>query len=375
MAPLTYGMIGGGKDAFIGAVHRIAAALDLQASLVAGALSSTPERSRESGAALGLAPDRCYATWRAMLEGERARPAHDRISFVIIVTPNHAHFEPAREFAAAGFHVVLDKPMVLDSNQASELVLTVRAAGTVFAVTYNYSGYPLVKHARHMVRAGEIGRVRKVIVEYHQGWLATHLEASGQKQASWRTDPSRSGLGGAIGDIGSHAEQLVSYVTGLELEAICADLTSFVPGRKLDDDASLLLRFRGGAKGILSASQIQIGHENDLSLRVYGETGSLLWRQEEPNALIHRPLGQPDRVLRRGNPYLAPEAQAATRLPPGHPEAFFEAFANVYRGALAAMRRERSLLDFPTVEDGARGVRFIERTVESAASSAKWTPF
>jgi len=309
-----------------------------------------------------------------MLQSERARPVGDRIDFVIIVTPNHAHFEPARDFAAAGFHVVLDKPMVHSSEQAAALVRTVAEARVVFAVTYNYSGYPMVKHARHMVQSGLLGPVRKVIVEYNQGWLATRLEAGGQKQADWRTDPARSGLGGAIGDIGSHAEQLTRYITGLEVESICADLTAFVPGRRLDDDANLLLRFHGGARGVLIASQIEVGHENDLRIRVHGETGSLEWRQEDPNALVHRPLGEPERILRRGNAYLCDQAKAASRLPPGHPEAFYEAFANIYRGAISAMRGEPSLLDYPTVRDGALGVQFIERTVASAASDAKWTP-
>jgi predicted dehydrogenase len=373
MKVLRYGMVGGGRGAFIGAVHRMAAELDHQAVLTAGALSSTPEKAIESGRDLGLAPGRAYPAWRAMLEGELARPAGERIDFVVIVTPNHMHFEPALAFAKAGFHVVLDKPMVHSSQQAGELVRAVESAGVVFAVTYNYSGYPLVKQARHMVRGGEIGPVRKVIVEYNQGWLATRLEESGQKQADWRTDPARSGLGGAIGDIGSHAEQLVSYVTGLEIDAICADLTTFVPGRRLDDDANLLLRFRGGARGILTASQVEVGHENDLRLRVFGEKGTLEWHQEDPNALVHRPLGEPERVLRRGNAYLCDAARAGTRLPPGHPEAFLEAFANVYRGAMAAMRGERGGLDYPTVRDGARGVRFIEKTVESSRSDRKWT--
>ena len=373
--PLRYGMIGGGRDAFIGAVHRIAAALDHQAVLTAGALSSNSEKALASGRDLGLASDRIYPTWQAMLEGESKRPVGERINFVSIVTPNHVHFEPANAFAKAGFHVVLDKPMVHSSAQANTLTATVREAGVVFAVTYNYSGYPLVKQARHMVISGELGTIRKVIVEYNQGWLANNLESSGQKQADWRTDPARSGLGGAIGDIGSHAEQLVSYITALEIEAICADLTTFVPGRKLDDDANLLLRFKGGARGVLIASQIEIGHENDLRIRIFGDKGSLEWRQEDPNMLIHRPDGQPERVLRRGNGYLCEAAKAASRLPPGHPEAFFEAFANVYRNAIADMRSGRRDGDYPKVVDGTRGVRFIEQTVASSKSEAKWTSF
>ncbi|MFZ4574812.1 MAG: Gfo/Idh/MocA family protein [Phycisphaerales bacterium] len=376
-APLLYGMVGGGRDAFIGAVHRMAAELDHQARFAAGALSSTPEKALASGKDLGLADDRNYPTWQAMLEGELARPAAERIAFVSIVTPNHAHFEVARAFAAAGINVVLDKPMVHSSEQAKELIATVERTGVVFGVTYNYTGYPMVKQARHMVQAGVIGKVRKVVVEYNQGWLAQGLEQVGQKQADWRTDPARSGLGGAIGDIGSHAENLVSCVTGLELDAICADLTTFVEGRRLDDDASLLLRFKGGARGILMASQIAVGYENDLRIRVFGEKGSLDWRQEDPNFLVHRPIDECDRVLRRGHFSLCDESKQCTRLPTGHPEAFIEAFANVYREIYKAIRSGQggpiAAFDFPSVRDGARGVRFIEKTVESSRSQAKWT--
>lgn len=375
-------MVGGGRDAFIGRVHRLAAALDHEAVFTAGALSSTPDKAIASGNDLGLAKDRNYPTWQAMLEGERTRPRGDRIDFVSIVTPNHAHFEPARAFAEAGFHVVLDKPMVLDSSQAAALASTVDRAGVVCAITYNYSGYPMVKHARHMVRSGALGAIRKVIVEYNQGWLATSLESGGQKQADWRTDPARSGLGGAIGDIGSHAEQLMSCITGLHLEAICADLTTFVPGRKLDDDANVLLRLSGGARGVLIASQIEIGCENDLRIRVFGDAASLEWRQEQPNDLSFRPSNGPEQILRRGNAYLCDEAKAATRIPPGHPEAFIEAFANIYRGAFAAMCSGKGGaayggapgFEFPTVRDGARGVAFIESVVASSRSDRKWTP-
>lgn len=380
---LRMGMVGGGRDAFIGAVHRTAATLDGQARLVAGCLSSTPEKSLASGRDLGLDPARNYPTWRVMLDAERARPAGERIDFVSIVTPNDTHFEIASAFVDAGINVVCDKPLVHTSAQARELVELVSARGVVFAVTYNYSGYPMVKQARELVASGALGAVRKVIVEYNQGWLATRLEESGQKQADWRTDPARSGAGGAIGDIGSHAEQLVSAVTGLEIEAIDADLTTFVPGRRLDDDASVLLRFaeRDGvaARGILTASQVCVGCENDLRLRVWCEKGGVSWRQEEPNHLIEWRLGEPERVHRRGNNYLAPAARGAARLPSGHPEAFFEAFANVYRAAFSAMRARaagRSCagkdFDYPDVYDGARGVRFIEAVVESSRTSQKW---
>ena len=377
--PLRYGMVGGGEGAFIGAVHRHAMALDQRYAFTAGALSSTPEKARRSGAALGLADDRNYPTWEAMLAGELARPADQRIDLVVVVTPNHVHYPVAKAFADAGIHVVSDKPLVHTGEQAADLVATAERTGVVFAVTYNYTGYPMVKEARRFVREGRLGRLRKVVVAYHQGWLATRLEATGAKQADWRTDPARSGAAGAIGDIGSHAENLMATVTGLELEAICADLTTFVEGRRLDDDGTLLLRFQGGAKGVLMASQVAVGHENDLVLRVYGETGALTWRQEDPNALWYAPLEGPVQLLRRGNPYLGEAAQRASRLPAGHPEAFLEAFANVYREVADAIVRHASgedpMGDFPTVRDGARGVRFIERTVASASSDAKWTPF
>ncbi len=380
---LKLGMVGGGQGAFIGAVHRAAARLDGDIELVAGALSSTPEKSVTSGKELGLADDRCYPTWQAMLDGELARPADECIDMVSIVTPNHAHYEPVKAFADASFHVILDKPMVNTIEQAEDLVRTVRKRNVIFAVTYNYSGYPLVKQAREMICSGELGEVRKVVVEYNQGWLAEKLEDAGQKQADWRTDPARSGVGGCIGDIGSHCEQLVSYMTGLEVDSLCADLTSFVPGRRLDDDANLLLRFKPidgaqPARGLLYASQICIGGENDLRIRVWGTKGSLAWHQEDPNQLLVHRLGKPDQVYRRGNDYLCDAAKGATRLPAGHPEAFLEAFANVYAGAVKAIRAGAGAqgpqqFDFPGVEDGARGVRFIHKTVESSTSEAKWT--
>nr|WP_246350801.1 Gfo/Idh/MocA family oxidoreductase [Deinobacterium chartae] len=373
-------MVGGGQGAFIGAVHRMAAALDGQIEFVAGALSSTRERALASGRALGLEERRNYGSWEEMLERELSLPASERIDFVSVVTPNHMHYPVARAFAEAGIHVVCDKPLVHSSAQAADLLDTAARSGVVFAVTYNYTGYPMVRQAREMVRSGQLGEIRKVIVEYHQGWLATHLEAQGNKQADWRTDPARSGIAGAVGDIGSHAENLVSTVTGLELEAICAELTTFVPGRQLDDDASLLLRFSGGARGVLMCSQIEIGGENDLRLRVFGTRGSLSWRQEDPNELHFYPLEGPEQVLRRAGGYLGPAAARATRLPSGHPEAFLEAFANVYLGAAAAIRArqegrtpEAGEADYPTLEDGARGVHFIEKTVESARSETKWT--
>lgn len=369
---LRLGMVGGGSGAFIGAVHRMAAALDGEYTLVAGALSSTPERSVESGAALGLARDRSYPSWRDMIDGELARPAGERIEVVSIVTPNSSHFDIAMACVAGGLHVVCDKPLVVSTEQADRLVAATRKAGVVFGVTYNYTGYPLVRQAAAMVKAGELGDIRKVFVEYHQGWLATSLEKEGQKQAAWRHDPKLAGAGGAIGDIGTHAENLVATVTGLEIESLCADLTSFGPGRRLDDDASVLLRFKGGAKGVLTASQVCIGEQNNLTLRVHGTQGSLSWRQEEPNAMTWHRLDGSTRVLSRAGAGLDARAARATRLPPGHPEAFIEAFANIYRGVAAAVRGESSGGEFPSVEAGARGVRFVERVVESRGNWVKF---
>ena len=378
---LRYAMVGGGRDAFIGAVHRNAMALDGQYEFVAGALSGTPERSRASGADLGLADDRNHGTWQDLLADERRRAPGDRVDVVVIVTPNHLHHDVALAFVDAGFHVVCDKPLVHTSAQADALCALVAARGTLFAVTYNYTGYPMVREARELVRSGAIGAVRKVVVEYYQGWLAGALESSNNKQSTWRVDPARGGPAGAMADIGSHAENLVSAVTGLELESLCADLTSFGPGRLLDDDAGLLLRFVGGARGVMSASQIAAGNENDLRLRVMGERGMLDWRQEEPNLLVHAPIDGPRRTLTRNSPGLSEAARGACRLPPGHPEGFIEAFANLYLGVAADLRLRASQgrpatpaeADYPRIQDGARGVRFIEKTVASAASDLKWT--
>jgi len=378
---LRYAMVGGGRDAFIGAVHRHAMALDGHYEFVAGALSSSPEKAQASGRDLGLADARNHGAWQALLDDELRRPVDERIDVVSIVTPNHLHYDVARAFVDAGFHVVCDKPLVHTSAQADDLVARVARQRTLFAVTYNYTGYPMVRQAREMVRSGAIGAVRKVIVEYHQGWLATQLEATANKQADWRTDPARSGIAGAIGDIGSHAENLAATVTGLEIESVCADLTRFVPGRWLDDDGNLLLRFTNGARGVLIASQIEVGHENDIRLRVFGERGMLDWRQEDPNHLIHAPLDGPRMILTRNAPWLSDAAKRACRLPAGHPEAFIEAFANLYVGVAADIRSRidhgtpASMVDadYPRIEDGARGVRFIEKTVASAASAQKWT--
>lgn len=379
MRKIRLGMVGGGKDAFIGAVHRKAALMDGQIELAAGALSSTKEKALASGRELGLPDDQNYATWEEMLESEVSLPEEERIELISIVTPNHLHFPVASAFVDAGFHVVLDKPMVHTSTEARELIRLVEKTGIIFAVTYNYTGYPMVRQARHMVRRGVLGEIRKVIVEYNQGWLASKVEESGNKQAAWRTDPEKSGISGAVGDIGSHAENLVSTITGLEVSELCADLESFVPGRLLDDDANLLIRYEGGAKGVLIASQVSTGEENALSIRVYGTEGSLKWSQETPNLLVFKPIEAPLQVLTRGSNYLCEEAKKATRLPPGHPEGFIEAFANIYASVAAAIRVRRgemdpdgSLWNFPTVYDGARGVHFIEKTVESSRSDKKW---
>lgn len=378
---LRYAMIGGGRDAFIGAVHRHAVALDGQAELVAGALSSTPGRARESGRALGLADEHNHASWQALLEAELARPAAERVDLVVIVTPTDTHFPIAQAFAEAGFHVVCDKPLTHTGQQAATLVETVDRRGTIFGVTYNYTGYPMVRQAREMARSGALGRIRKVVVEYNQGWLATALEATGNKQASWRTDPARSGIAGALGDIGSHAENLVSTVTGLQIEELVADLGALVPGRALDDDASMLLRFKSGARGVLVASQINAGLENDLRLRVSGENGTLEWRQEEPNRLVHHRREGPTEIFTRASPWLCESARRAGRIPAGHPEGFIEAFANIYGGVFADICARKAGTtadpldaDYPTVSDGARGVRFIECAVASSAER-RWLPF
>ena len=379
---LKMGMVGGGRDAFIGAVHRRAAMLDGGVDLVAGCFSSTPEKSKLSAQDLFVGEDRAYGTWEEMVEKESALPERERIDFVSIVTPNHMHYPIAKGFVKAGFNVVLDKPMVHTSEQANDLIQAVKETGVVFAVTYNYTGYPLVKQARQMVQEGKLGEIRKVIVEYPQGWLSTKEEDTGQKQATWRTDPKRSGIGGCIGDIGSHAENLASTITGLEISELCADLTTFVPGRLLDDDANVLLRFANGARGILTASQVCVGQENNHKIRVWGTEGALEWVQEHPNYLMYWPSDGPMQVMSRGNGYLGEAAARATRLPSGHPEAFIEAFGNIYLNATDTMRAkiqnvEPTALecDFPTVYDGARGVYFIEKVVESSKSAKKWLPF
>ncbi|WP_448520064.1 Gfo/Idh/MocA family protein [Rhodoflexus sp.] len=376
------GMIGGGIGAFIGGVHRMAAALDGEIELVCGAFSSDPEKSRRSGEQLYLPPERVYGSYEEMILKEKQLPEGERMDFVAIVTPNHMHFPPAKMALEHGFAVVCDKPVTFNLTEAKELEEIVHKSGQLFALTHNYTGYPMVKEAREIVRSGRIGQVRKVVVEYPQGWLATLVEATGSKQASWRTDPTKSGAAGCIGDIGTHAENLAEYITGLQITELCADLTTFVPGRKLDDDGNILLRFNNGAKGILQASQICVGEENNLNIRVYGEIGGIWWHQMEPNTLELTLMDQSKQLLRTGVGKLSAAAQAHTRIPAGHPEGYLEAFANIYRNFARTLRSRLKgetpdplYTDFPTIADGVRGMAFIEAAVASSASEQKWYPF
>ena len=377
---IRYGMVGGGRGAFIGAVHRIAANMDGQIELVCGAFSSDPEKSKASGADLFLPPSRSYASFEEMIRAEKALPADQRMDFISIVTPNHMHFPPAKLALENGFHVLSDKPATFDLGEARQLQDIVKKTGLLYGLTHNYTGYPLVKQAREMVHGGALGKIRKVVAEYPQGWLATRLEESGQKQAAWRTDPARSGAAGCVGDIGTHAENLAEYVTGLKIRELAADLTTFVEGRLLDDDANILLRFDNGAKGVLHCSQISVGEENNLNLRVYGEKGGLEWHQKEPNTLLVKWLDKPMEVYRTGNGYLGAAAASATRTPPSHPEGYLEAFANIYRNFASDIRARldgttpsTEALDYPKIEDGVRGMAFIEAVVASGKNNAAWT--
>jgi predicted dehydrogenase len=379
---LRYGMIGGGRGAFIGAVHRIAAQMDGQAELVAGAFSSDPARSKASGEDLYLDPARVYGSYQEMADAEAKKPAGQRLDFVVIVTPNHQHFPPAKLFLEKGFNIVCDKPVTFDLKEAVALKKIIAKTRKVFALTHNYTGNAMVKQARDLVRAGKLGTLRKVVVEYPQGWLSTALEKSDQKQAAWRTDPKRSGAAGCMGDIGTHAENLARYITGLHIDELCADLTAFVKGRQLDDDGNVLLRFKGGAKGVLHSSQVSVGVENGLNIRVYGEKAGLAWQQEHPNQLLVTYPDRPAEIWGRGNRYLTSEAaQACTRIPAGHPEGYLEAFGNLYREAFRAIRAEVSGkklpidLDFPTIDDGIEGMAFIETVVKSSKLGAKWVKF
>ena len=369
---LKMGMVGGGRDAFIGAVHRMAAWLDGKIDLVAGAFSSSAGKSKQSGEDLGLNPSRVYSDYQTMAAEEAKLPPAERIDFVSIVTPNFAHFPVAKTFLEAGFNVVCDKPMTYDLDEALELRDIVKKSGKVFALTHNYTGYPMVKEAREMVRRGDLGQLLKVVAEYPQGWLINPIE-------NWRTDPAKAGAACCVGDIGTHAENLGRYITGLEIDELCADLTTFVPGRRLEDDANMLLRYKGGARGVLYASQISVGDENNVNIRVYGTNASLEWYQEHPNELVVKYQEAPRKIFRRGNAYLSDVAKRFTRLPAGHPEAFIEAFANIYLEAARAIEAEvagRPIpkdCDFPNVDDGVIGMAFIAAAVESAKNGSVWT--
>jgi predicted dehydrogenase len=375
---LKAGMVGGGRDAFIGGVHRMAMRLDGKIDLVAGAFSSDAEKSKLSGEDLLLDPSRVYPDYRTMVERELTLPVGERIDFVSIVTPNRTHVPVAKVFLENGFNVVCDKPLAFNLAEALDLQRIVGKTGKVFALTHNYTGYPMVKEARELVRRGDLGDLLKVVVEYPQGWLINPIDAEGKKQAAWRTNPEQAGASSCVGDIGTHAENLTRYITGLEIDEICAEFTTFVKGRRLEDDANMLVRFKGGAKGVLYASQISVGEENSLSIRVYGTKASLEWRQEDPNDLIVKYGEAPRRTYRRGNSYLSGVAQRFSRIPAGHPEGFIEGFANIYLEAARAIEAEvngqpiPADCDFPTVRDGVEGMLFIATAVKSAKGGAVW---
>ncbi len=377
---LRMGMVGGGQGAFVGGVHRMAAALDGQIDFVAGCFSRDPEYSRATGRQLYLDPSRVYATYTEMAEKEARLPPEQRIDFVSIVTPNALHYAVARTFLQAGFHVVCDKPMTASVQEAQDLARLVEQTGLVFALTHNYTGHPLVRHARELFRSGQMGQVRKVIVEYVQDWLMVPQEKLGNKQAMWRADPAQAGPVGAMGDVGTHCESLLAYITGEEIVEVCADFTTFLPGRPLDDDANLLLRFKGGGRGVMTISQVATGEENNLSIKVYASQRGLRWVQENPNVLELYAYGQPRQLLTRAHgEYLSPAATAATRIPVGHPEGYLEAFATIYDGVVEAIRATldgkpmpTSEYNFPTVYDGLRGMRFVAASLESSRKGSVW---
>jgi len=375
------GMVGGGRGAFIGAVHRMAANLDGKIELVAGAFSSDPEKSRLSGEDFFLDPNRVYGSYQEMAEKEAALPEDERIDFVSVVVQNYLHYDVSRTFLENGFHVICDKPLTANLGEAHELRELVHRSGKVFALTHNYTGYPMVKEARRMVRDGELGRILKIVAEYPQGYAAGEVETGGEI-SNWRADPDVSGISNCIGDIGTHAHNLVRYVCGVEVDEMCAELTIFTPGRSLDDDGNILVRFDNGARGIIYASQISNGEENALSIRAYGTKASIEWHQEDPNDLIVKYGDAPRRIYRRGNDYLGPQAQANSRTPFAHPEGFIEAFANVYLAAAQDMidridgnEPPAEGYDYPTVDDGVAGMAFVETAVKSSASSDKWVKF
>jgi len=379
---LRMGMIGGGKDAFIGAVHRIAANMDGLIELVCGALSSSPEKSIESGRMLFLSDDRNYSGYEEMILKESQLPTDQRMDFVSIVTPNHVHFAPAMMALEHGFHVVIDKPITFTLEEAKLLKQKVEETGLSLLLTHTYAGYPMVKQAKQMVKAGDLGKIRKIIVEYPQGWLSRLSEKDGNQQAVWRTDPAKSGKSGCMGDIGTHAAHLAEYISGLKITKLCADLNIVVDGRALDDDGNVLLKFDNGANGVLVASQIAAGEENALKIRIYGEKGGLEWAQQEPNTLILKWLDEPAQILRTGGHNLSSYASFNTRTPGGHPEGYLEAFANLYRNfayCISATIEGETVateaLDYPSVEEGIRGMAFINNVVKSSLSNEKWTDF
>ncbi|UOQ68663.1 Gfo/Idh/MocA family protein [Hymenobacter volaticus] len=379
---LRLGMIGGGQGAFIGAVHRLAAALDGMYELTAGAFSSDAEKSRATGVSLGLSADRVYASYQELIEQEKQRPEADRVQVITIVTPNHLHFEPARMALENGFHVVLDKPMTFSLAEAKQLEQVAATSSKKLCLTHTYSGYPMVKEARQLVANATIGKVRKAYVEYPQGWLSNFEEGGDNKQAAWRTDPARSGIAGSMGDIGTHAFNLLEYVTGLQVTQLCADINIVVAGRQLDDDGSVLLKLSNGASAVLTASQIAAGEENNIRIRVYGELGGLEWQQADANTLQVKWLDKPTEIRRTGTGYVSSFAQHNSRTPAGHPEGYLEAFANLYRNFALTLQAELSgepaspeALDYPSIAEGVRGMAFIESVIASGKSDKKWTDF
>ncbi|MBX3573501.1 MAG: Gfo/Idh/MocA family oxidoreductase [Mesorhizobium sp.] len=376
--PIRLGMVGGGQGAFIGGVHRIAARIDGEFQLVAGALSSSPDKARASAAELGLDPSRSYGSFQEMAKAEAKRA--DGIEAVSIVTPNHMHWPAAKAFLDAGIHVICDKPLTSNLADAKKLAALVEKSGKVFVLTHNYTGYPMIRHAREMVQKGQLGEIRVIQAEYPQDWLTTKVEDTGAKQAVWRTDPKQSGAGGATGDIGTHAYNLARFVSGLELDSLSADLNAFVKGRLLDDNAHVMLRFKGGAKGMLWASQVAPGNENALKLRVYGTKGGIEWSQEQPNHLWYTPFGEPKQLITRAGAGAGPAAARVSRVPSGHPEGYLEGFATIYAEAARAIRAARKKngkpakdVVYPTVHDGVEGVAFVEACVKSSKKNAAWT--
>ena len=375
-------MIGGGQGAFIGAVHRIAARIDDEYQLVCGAFSSNPEKAKASGIALGIAESRSYGSYNELIEKEKQLPENERVQVISIVTPNHVHFGPAKKALENGFHVILDKPMTFSLDEAKELKTIVEQSGKLFCLTHTYTGYPMVKEAKQLIKAGVLGKIRKVYVQYPQGWLSSFLEGDDNKQASWRTDPGKSGIAGAMGDIGTHAFNLAEYVSGLSVSQLCADINVVVEGRRLDDDGAVLLKFEGGASGVLIATQVAAGEENNVRINVYGELGGLEWQQADCNSLIIRWPDKPAEIRRTGGGYNSSFATHNTRTPAGHPEGYLEAFANLYRNfaltvkaGIEGNQAQPEWLDYPGVEDGVRGMAFTENVIASGKSDQKWTPF